>query len=182
MKASVFIATSLDGFIARRDGGIDWLPQAPEEHGYDEFMASVDALVIGRGTYDTVLGFGGWAYGKKPVFVLTSNPSAIKPPKEAVCEAMSGSPQEVVDRLTQAWRPAHLRRRRRHDSALPRVRADPAHDHHPHPRAARQRNPSLRATVARPLVQTCHNAVLCERHGSKRICDRRHVIRPRMTC
>lgn len=102
MKASVFIATSLDGFIARKDGAIDWLPQGEvEDHGYNEFFASVDALVIGRGTYETVLGFGGWAYGKKPVFVLTSNPSAIKPPEEAVCEAMSGSPQEIADRLTQ---------------------------------------------------------------------------------
>jgi dihydrofolate reductase len=101
MKASVFIATSLDGFIARKDGAIDWLPASPEEHGYDEFMASVDALVIGRGTYETVLGFGGWGYGKKPVFVLTSNPSAIKPPEGAVCEAMSGSPREIADALTQ---------------------------------------------------------------------------------
>ena len=101
MRASVFIATSLDGFIARKDGAIDWLPQAPEEHGYNEFMSTIDALVIGRGTYETVLGFGEWVYGKKPVFVLTSNPSAIKPPENAVCVAMSGTPQEIVDSLTQ---------------------------------------------------------------------------------
>ena len=58
MKASVFIATSLDGFIARSDGGLDWLPEGGgEPHGYTEFMATVDALVIGRKTFETVLSF-----------------------------------------------------------------------------------------------------------------------------
>ena len=54
MKTSVYIATSLDGFIARRDGSLDWLPGADgeviesgEDYGYQEFMASVDTLVIG---------------------------------------------------------------------------------------------------------------------------------------
>ena len=59
MKASVFIATSLDGFIARENGSFDWLPANPEPHGYDEFIASIDAIVIGRNTFETVLGFGG---------------------------------------------------------------------------------------------------------------------------
>src|SRR5258708_2452377 len=90
MKASVFIATSLDGFIARLDGAIDWLPEAPEPHGYDEFMATVDALVIGRGTYEIVLSFGGWFYGKKPVIVLSSTMSELKAPDGAVCELMAG--------------------------------------------------------------------------------------------
>jgi dihydrofolate reductase len=58
MNASVFIATSLDGFIARLDGSLDWLPvNGGEEHGYTEFMATVDALVIGRKTFETVLTF-----------------------------------------------------------------------------------------------------------------------------
>jgi dihydrofolate reductase len=76
VKASVFVATSLDGFIARTNGDLDFLPAgAGEPHGYDEFMATVDALVIGRKTFETVLAFEGWAYGKKPVFVLSSRPS-----------------------------------------------------------------------------------------------------------
>jgi dihydrofolate reductase len=100
MQASVFIATSLDGYIAREDGALDWLPTDPEPHGYEEFMATVDALVIGRKTFETVLSFGGWVYGEKPVIVLTSNP-ALKAPDGAVCEFLSASPQEVVDRLTQ---------------------------------------------------------------------------------
>src|SRR5207249_6331762 len=72
MKASVFVGTSLDGFIARADGSFDFLPVEVEPHGYEEFMATVDALVIGRKTFETALGFDEWAYGKKPVFVLSS--------------------------------------------------------------------------------------------------------------
>jgi dihydrofolate reductase len=101
MQASVFIATSLDGFIAREDGGLDWLPEdGGEPHGYDEFMATVDALVIGRKTYETVLGFDSWPYGTKPVVVLSTTLSKLKVPEGAVCELFSGSPPEIVDLLT----------------------------------------------------------------------------------
>jgi len=101
MKASVFIATSLDGFIARPDGGLDWLPEEPEPHGYDEFIATVDAIVMGRKTFEIVLAFGAWPFGEKPVIVLSSNPSEIIAPDGAVCEAMSGTPQEIVTRLAE---------------------------------------------------------------------------------
>jgi dihydrofolate reductase len=58
MKVSVFVGTSVDGFIARPDGALDFLPAGGgEPHGYNEFMASVDALVIGRKTFETVLAF-----------------------------------------------------------------------------------------------------------------------------
>ncbi len=100
MKASVFIATSLDGYIARTDGGLDWLPgDECEPHGYEEFMAGVDALVIGRGTYETVLAFDGWPYGDKPVVVLSSTLSQTAAPAGATCELMSGPPETVVARL-----------------------------------------------------------------------------------
>src|SRR2546430_4319102 len=99
MKASVFVGTSLDGFIARADGSFDFLsPAGDEPHGYDEFIATVDALVIGRKTFETVLGFDGWAYGKKPVFVLSSRPIAAAP-AGAVVERMSGAPTEIVSQL-----------------------------------------------------------------------------------
>jgi dihydrofolate reductase len=100
VKASVFIATSLDGFIARANGDLDWLPAGGgEPHGYDEFIASVDALIIGRKTYETVLGFEAWPYGEKRVFVLSSR--ALAPaPAGAVVEQMSGPPAEIVSRLT----------------------------------------------------------------------------------
>jgi dihydrofolate reductase len=99
MRASVFIATSLDGFIARPDGALDWLPVNAEPHGYDEFIATVDAIVIGRKTFETVLSFGGWFYGSRPVVVLSTTLSEVRVPDGAVCDVMAGSPREIVERL-----------------------------------------------------------------------------------
>ena len=98
MKASVFVGTSVDGFIARLDGGLDFLPENAEEHGYEAFIATVDALVIGRNTYETVLAFEGWPYGKKPVFVLSTREIAPAP-GGAVVERMSGEPAEIAKKL-----------------------------------------------------------------------------------
>src|SRR5258707_2751088 len=99
MKASVFSATSLDGYIARQNGALDWLPVDAEPHGYDEFIATVDALVIGRNTFETVLTFDTWPYGEKPVFVLTTRPLPVPTPAGAVLERMSGDPREIVSQL-----------------------------------------------------------------------------------
>lgn len=99
MRASVFVGVSVDGFMARPDGRFDFLPEGGgEEHGYEAFMASVDALVIGRKTYEVVLAFPKWAYGNKPVFVLSSKPLAPAP-AGAVVERMSGDPREIAARL-----------------------------------------------------------------------------------
>jgi len=99
MKASVFVGVSLDGFIAREDGAFDFLPEdGGEPHGFEEFFASVDALLIGRKTYETVLGFPGWFYGAKPVFVLSTRALAAAP-AGAVVERMSGPPAEVAKQL-----------------------------------------------------------------------------------
>lgn len=99
LKASVFVGTSLDGFIARKNGDLDFLPPGGgEPHGYTEFIATVDALVIGRKTYDAVLTFDAWPYGQKPVFVLSTHPLATAPPG-AVVEHMTGVPGEIVARL-----------------------------------------------------------------------------------
>lgn len=76
-QVEVFIATSLDGFIARPDGAIDWLlhaqgaAPAAEDFGYAEFMAGIDALVIGRKSFETVLGFDPWPYAEHPVWVMS---------------------------------------------------------------------------------------------------------------
>jgi dihydrofolate reductase len=100
VRASVFVGPSLDGFIARENGELDFLPPGGgEPHGYDEFMATVDALVIGRNTFETVLSFGTWPYGDKPVFVLSTRPLPRTPPG-AVVERMSGEPAEIVSQLS----------------------------------------------------------------------------------
>ena len=100
MLASVFIGTSVDGFIARADDSLDWLPEGGgEPHGYDEFMASVDAIVIGRKTFEKVLTLGPWHYGKKRVVVLSSRPVALSAAVGGVVEQMAGPPAEIVSRL-----------------------------------------------------------------------------------
>jgi dihydrofolate reductase len=99
IAASVFIGTSLDGFIARSNGSFDFLPPGGgEEHGYTAFMASVDAIVIGRNTYEVCLGFREWPY-EKPVFVLSTR--AIETPRSpgAIVERMEGSPGEIAAAL-----------------------------------------------------------------------------------
>jgi dihydrofolate reductase len=109
VKASVFIGTSVDGFIARPDGALDFLPPGGgEPHGYAEFIDSVDALVIGRNTYETVLAFDSWPYGDKPVFVLSTRELAPAP-AGAVVEQLSGEPAEVVSQLeTRGIRHAYI--------------------------------------------------------------------------
>jgi dihydrofolate reductase len=99
VRGSVFVGTSLDGFIARTDGGLDFLdPWAGEPLGFEEFLASVDALVMGRKTYDIVLEFGTWFYGEKPVYVLSSKDIAPAP-AGAMVERMSGSPNDIASAL-----------------------------------------------------------------------------------
>jgi dihydrofolate reductase len=99
VRASVFIAASLDGFIARTNDDLDWLPDGGgEPHGYDEFIATVDALVIGRRTFEKVLTFDSWPYGNKPVVVLSTRALAAAP-SGAVVERMSGAPAQIVSQL-----------------------------------------------------------------------------------
>ena len=99
MKASVFVGASVDGFIARRNGDLDWLPAGDgEPHGYDEFIATVDTIVIGRKTFETVLGFGTWPYGDKRVVVLSSTPVDLQTARArgGVVEQMGGPPFDIV--------------------------------------------------------------------------------------
>jgi dihydrofolate reductase len=100
MMVSVFIGTSVDGFIARPNGDLDFLPAGGgEPHGYNEFMATVDALVIGRKTFDTVLAFPEWPYGDKRVVVLSSRPVDFSAVRGGVVEQMAGAPAEIVAKL-----------------------------------------------------------------------------------
>jgi dihydrofolate reductase len=100
MMVSVFIGTSVDGFIARPNGDLDFLPPGGgEPHGYDEFMAGIDALVIGRKTFETVLAFPAWPYGDKRVVVLSSEPLDLSAAGRGVVEQMAGPPAEIVAKL-----------------------------------------------------------------------------------
>lgn len=102
MKTSVFVGVSVDGFIARPDGGLDFLDAGGSEaHGYEEFIATVDTIVMGRKTFETVLGFGTWPYGERRVVVLSSQPAdlATAAARGGRVEQMSGPPADVLSRL-----------------------------------------------------------------------------------
>jgi dihydrofolate reductase len=99
-RCSVFIATSLDGFIARPDGAIDWLSiveQPGEDYGYAAFFETVDALVIGRKTYETVLRFETWPYAGKRCVVLTHDPPTSRHGEEF----FDGVPGDLIERLSR---------------------------------------------------------------------------------
>jgi dihydrofolate reductase len=96
---SVFIGASVDGFIARPNGELDWLPAGGgEPHGYDEFIDSVDAIVIGRKTFEIVLAFEEWPYTDRRVVVLSRHPLDTSKAK-GVVEQMSGTPAQIVAEL-----------------------------------------------------------------------------------
>lgn len=101
MKLSVFCGVSVDGFLARPDDALDFLNTGEQEpHGFKEFLASVDVVVIGRRTFEVVLKLGHLAlYGKKPVVVLSSRPLDFSSVKVGVVEQMSGEPAEIVKQL-----------------------------------------------------------------------------------
>lgn len=103
MKNIVYIATSLDGYISDRDGSLEWLEMVPNtsgsDMGFNEFISDIDAIVMGRNTYEVVLSFDiPWPY-TKPVFVLSHKLSSIPNELEGKVEIISGSPKEVTKNL-----------------------------------------------------------------------------------
>jgi dihydrofolate reductase len=101
LRCSVFCAVSLDGFIARRNGALDWLKPAeaelpPADTGYDAFMATVDYVVMGRNTFDVVLPMSETWFYSKPVYVLTTRPLALPDRLKGKVESGRHSPQEIV--------------------------------------------------------------------------------------
>jgi dihydrofolate reductase len=100
MKASVFVGMSVDGFIARHNGDFDFLPEGGgEPHGYTEFIATVDVLVIGRNTFEKVLTFETWPYEDMRVVVLSSRPIDTSAIRGGRLEQVSGPPSEIISRL-----------------------------------------------------------------------------------
>jgi dihydrofolate reductase len=105
-KTSVFIATSLDGFIARSDGSIDWLDRAntvvpaDEDFGYESFIKTVDVIVMGRNSFEQVSTFDRWPYEDKRVVVLSRTGVAIPAALSTMVSASSESPALLVQRLT----------------------------------------------------------------------------------
>jgi dihydrofolate reductase len=104
----VFIASSLDGFIAGEDGDLSWLPEGPdvEDHGYGAFFAEMAAMLIGRGTYDTAAAFGEWPYGETPVFVATSRP--LEPAAPTVTAIAGEAPELLAAVRAQVAGPIYL--------------------------------------------------------------------------
>lgn len=113
ISGHVFIATSLDGFIARKDGDIEWLmnrSEQTEDHGYDKFIEEMDGIVMGRGTYEKVLNFESWPY-TKPVVVLSQSLSQSSLPENLndKVRVMDFSPKEVMSLLAiENWKKVYI--------------------------------------------------------------------------
>jgi dihydrofolate reductase len=101
VKKLVYIACSLDGFIARKNGSLDWLPmgeEGGEDYGYTGFMSTIDHVVMGRNTFDKVLTFGAWHYDKK-VIVLTSRALILPSELADKVEVLNLPPRQLVNEL-----------------------------------------------------------------------------------
>lgn len=103
MRISAYIAISLDGYIARKNGDLDWLNAADEgaeeDFGYQEFMDSVDVMILGRRTFEQVLTFAEWPYGVKPVVVLSRRHLEIPTYLMPIVSVSLESPGDLVARL-----------------------------------------------------------------------------------
>lgn len=102
-KNKVFIATSIDGKIADENGGINWLHSIPnpnnDDMGYGKFFSQIDALVMGRITFETICGFDmDWPY-QKPVFVLSNSLTKISEEYEGKAEIVNGSLKEILNKI-----------------------------------------------------------------------------------
>ena len=104
MANYVYIATSLDGFIATSDGGLDWLDEIPNpeesDFGYADFMNGIDAIVMGRRTFEKVMTFDSWPYDR-PVYVLSRGKVKVPKELEDKVKTIAGDPKELVDQLKE---------------------------------------------------------------------------------
>jgi dihydrofolate reductase len=105
MKTHVFIARSLDGYISDRKGGLDWLQMIPNpknlDLGYGEFISGVDAIVMGRNTFEVVCGFDiPWPY-TLPVYVLSRSLDSIPEAYRKKATLLRGEPEDILGKLQQ---------------------------------------------------------------------------------
>ena len=108
LKGAINIALSVDGFIADKHGGIDWLNNQPqvegEDYGFGDFLKGIDVMIMGRNTFDTVVGFGKdmWGYGDLPIIVWTRNINSVAVPdwlKDKNIQVQSGTPKDVWENI-----------------------------------------------------------------------------------
>jgi dihydrofolate reductase len=101
IKLAVFIATSLDGYIARANGDIDWLPQgdSTQDSGYQTFSDSIDTIIMGRVTYETCLTFGAWPYVGKRTVVWSRGAPKISNQLRSQVEVSGLPPRQLVEQL-----------------------------------------------------------------------------------
>lgn len=147
MKTSVYIAVTLDGFIAREDGSLDWLPgsddpteEKQEDYGYGAFMDSVDVLVMGRKTFETVSAFGEWPYGEKRVIVLSRSLKELGKGLPDTVELRDASPAKLC---------ADLEKEGADHPGISECRPAGRADHHPGPGPDRPGHPPLRGAGKR---------------------------------
>jgi dihydrofolate reductase len=109
------MAISQDGFIARPDGALDWLDDANqgipagEDCGFSAFMERVDALIMGRKTFDTVREMGVWPYGDKPVMVLSRSLRCLPQGTPSSVQLAGGDPQKLLERTSASgWQRIYI--------------------------------------------------------------------------
>jgi dihydrofolate reductase len=104
MPNIVYIATSIDGYIAREDGNIDWLNEIPnpenDDYGFFTFIKRIDAIIMGRKTFETLLEFNEWPYPKNlPLFVLSNTLNKLPDSLKGKVEILKGEPLSIIEFL-----------------------------------------------------------------------------------
>ena len=143
MRCSVFIATSADGFIARKDGNVDWLQNsgkqdvdmgADADMGFHAFMDSVDCLVMGRNTMEMIAAMDltddQWPYGETKIFVLSQSLQQLPHNMKARAELVSGDIPSLMAQLRIPWLKARLYRWWQNHTVIFGVGADFSYDHY----------------------------------------------------